>query len=433
MAGDLGVCLLNDSFPPLIDGVANAVVNYANIIQHTLGRALVATPHYPDAEDRYDFPVVRYRSLNTTKLVGYRAGYPFSARSLAAVEAFGPDLLHSHCPIMSNMMARTLREKLDVPMVFTYHTKFDIDIARAIEGKVLQAAAIRALVDNIAASDEVWVVSRGAGENLRGIGYRGDYVVMENGVDFPRGPAERKEVEALRRELELPAGVPVYLFVGRMMWYKGVRQILEALAIRRRSGADFRMFFVGDGADRREIEESAGKLSLSDVCVFTGAIRDRSLLRRYFSLADLFLFPSTFDTNGIVVREAAACGTASVLVTGSCAAEGIADGEDGYLVDESAQSLARLLERLTTRQMAEMGERALARLYVSWEESVRRAFDRYGTVVEDYRRGVSVRRLEWTYEIFGLMSDLCQGVERAREMRHSCRKIWDSFLARRSE
>ena len=38
MAGDLHVCLLNDSFPPLIDGVANTVVNYATIIQRDLGR-----------------------------------------------------------------------------------------------------------------------------------------------------------------------------------------------------------------------------------------------------------------------------------------------------------------------------------------------------------------------------------------------------------
>ena len=178
MAGDLGVCLLNDSFPPLIDGVANTVVNYANIIQNELGRAVVATPYYPDAEDNYDFPVVRYRSLNTTKLVGYRAGYPFSARSLTAIEGFRPDLLHSHCPIMSNFMARTLRERLDVPLVFTYHTKFDIDIAHAVEGKLLQAAAIKALVENIAACDEVWVVSRGAGENLRSLGYQGEYIVM---------------------------------------------------------------------------------------------------------------------------------------------------------------------------------------------------------------------------------------------------------------
>ena len=45
------VCLLNDSFPPVIDGVANTVVNYATVIQRELGEAIVATPKYPEVED----------------------------------------------------------------------------------------------------------------------------------------------------------------------------------------------------------------------------------------------------------------------------------------------------------------------------------------------------------------------------------------------
>ena len=433
MAGELGVCLLNDSFPPLIDGVANTVVNYAHILQRELGRAVVATPYYPDAVDCYDFPVVRYRSLNTTKLVGYRAGYPFSARSLAAIRAFRPDLLHSHCPAMSTLMARTLREQLDVPLVFTYHTKFDIDIAHIFENKLLQAAAVKALVENVSACDEVWVVSRGAGENLRSLGYQGDYIVMENGVDFPRGPAEPAEVEALREQLAIPGDVPVYLFVGRMMWYKGVRIILEALARHRRTGADFRMLFVGDGEERQEMEAAAAELGIGGCCTFVGAVRDRALLRRYFSLADLFLFPSTYDTNGIVVREAAACATASALVGGSCAAEGIAGGRNGFLIEENAESLAALLGSLSREAMARAGQCALEEIYISWEDSVRRAFARYKTVLENYKRGLSVRHGDWTDEIFGLMSDLCRGVAKAREMRDSYRRLWDRFRPRRDE
>ena len=433
MAQELHVCLLNDSFPPLIDGVANTVVNYAEIIQHNHGKSMVATPYYPDAEDHYDFPVIRYRSVDTTKLVGYRAGYPFSATSLTAIQEFRPDLLHSHCPVISNMMARTLREKLDIPLIFTYHTKFDIEIAHAFDGKLIQAAAARALVDNIAACDEVWVVSRGAGENLRSLGYRGEYVVMENGVDFPRGPAGREQVDALRGELAIPEGVPVYLFVGRMMWYKGIRIILEALAALRRGGRDFRMVFVGDGSEREEMETAAGELGIARQCTFTGAIRDREALRRYFSLADLFLFPSTYDTNGIVVREAAACGTASALIAGSCAAEGIADGRNGFLIEEEAGSLSQLLEGLTLERMAQTGEHALEEIYVSWEESVRRAVERYGVVMENYRRGLSDRHFDWTDEIFGLMSDLCRGVAKAREMRRSYWKLWDKFRSRRDQ
>ena len=56
----LNVCLINDSFPPAIDGVANAVTNYAQIIARDYGSPTVVTPYYPNADDSvYPFPVVR--------------------------------------------------------------------------------------------------------------------------------------------------------------------------------------------------------------------------------------------------------------------------------------------------------------------------------------------------------------------------------------
>lgn len=59
--------------------------------------------------------------------------------------------------------------------------------------------------------------------------------------------------------------------------------------------------------------------------LFLGPVYDRDVIRAWYCRSDLFLFPSEFDTNGLVVREAAACGLGSVLVEGSCAAEGIVD------------------------------------------------------------------------------------------------------------
>ena len=76
---DLSVCLLNDSFVPQIDGVVNAVVNYAERITETGGKAMVVTPEYPGADDSaFPYPVLRYPGLDLREAVGYMAGYPFS-------------------------------------------------------------------------------------------------------------------------------------------------------------------------------------------------------------------------------------------------------------------------------------------------------------------------------------------------------------------
>lgn len=391
MAEKRSICLINDSFPPVIDGVANAVTNYAAIIQRTYGDATVVTPYYPDADDgAYPFSVLRYPSIDMTKLVGYRAGVPLSPELMEKVEGRHIDLIHSHCPVTSTVLARMLRQRLHVPLVFTYHTKFDIDIANAIHSKLLQEASIRLLVENIAACDEVWTVSRGAGENLRSLGYEGAYAVMPNGVDFPAGRVAESARQAVGAELDLPEDVPLLLFVGRIMWYKGLRIILDALKRLKDEDVPFRMVFVGKGTDSREVQDYARELGLCGRVFFQPPCYDREVIRAWYCRADLFLFPSTFDTNGLVVREAAACGLASVLIEGSCAAEDVTDGRNGFLIEENAESMAQMLRRLLpqpalTRQV---GENAQRELYLSWEDSVARACARYEVVLDNFRRGM---------------------------------------------
>ena len=403
----LNVCLMNDSFPPAIDGVANAVTNYARIITQNHGEASVVTPYYPDADDgQFPFPVLRYPSIDTTKLVGYRAGVPFAPELTADLEKRGFTLIHSHCPIVSTILARTLRERIHVPLVFTYHTKFDIDIANAIRSKLLQEEAAAMLVANIAACDEVWTVSQGAGENLRKLGYEGEYRVMPNGVDFPRGRVSDDLIREVTEGFDLPEGLPVFLFVGRMMWYKGIRIILDALKTLRDEGRDFRMVFVGAGGDKDEIVAYTRSLSLGDKVLFSEPIRDRERIRAWYCRADLFLFPSTFDTNGLVVHEAAACSLGSVLVAGSCAAEDVSDGVSGFLIEENADSMAAMLRGLlkNPEAMKRVGEGAQRELYLSWEESVAGACERYGAVIENYRAGRCAAHDRFSDEFFRSMA-----------------------------
>ncbi|MBE6028424.1 MAG: glycosyltransferase family 4 protein [Clostridiales bacterium] len=385
------ICLLNDSFPPIIDGVSNAVLNYARNIERDHGHALVVTPQIPGADDStYDFNVVRYPSIDTRKLIGYVTGYPFSPEAAHEVEAQNVSLLHTHCPVTSCLLARQLAEAYGLPLVLTWHTKYDIDIANAVKSKALQEGALQALLRNVNACDEIWTVSKGAGENLRSIGFEGDYIVMPNGVDLPRENVSDDLVAETTSNYDLPDGVPCFLFIGRLMWYKGLRIILDALKELEEDGADFRMVFVGGGGDEREVRDYTAGLGLDEKVFFTGAISNREKLRAWYTRADLFLFPSTFDTNGLVVREAAASDTASVIVAGSCASEGVTDGRNGFLIEENSASLAAKLRELCARPelMKEVGRGAGDELYISWEDAVAHAYERYGAVIDNYRSGV---------------------------------------------
>ena len=385
------ICLLNDSFPPLIDGVSNAVANYAGIIERNHGHSLVVTPNVPGADDSgFDFPIVRYPSIDTRKLIGYVTGYPFSPEAAQRAAEERVSVLHTHCPATSAILARQLAESMRLPLVLTWHTKYDIDIANAIKSKILQEGALQALLRNVNACDEVWTVSNGAGENLRSIGYEGDYIVMPNGVDLPHERVSEDLIAEVTRAYYLPYDVPCYLFIGRMMWYKGLRIILDALAKLESEGRDFRMVFVGGGGDSKEVIDYTRELGLDSKVFFTGPVYEREHLRAWYARADLFLFPSTFDTNGLVVREAAASDTASVIIADSCASEGVTGDRNGFLIEENAGSLAAKLAELSEapERMKEAGLRAGSELYISWTDAVAHAYERYEVVIDNYKSGV---------------------------------------------
>ncbi len=428
------ICLLNDSFPPVIDGVANAVFNYASIIEEKYGHAIVSTPAYPGVKDDHPFEVIRYASLDTTALAGYRFGIPLSIPHLSEYAGKNIDILHCHCPISSMVLARTLRDEIDKPIILHYHTKFDIDIRRAVNARILQDLAINKLVENISYADEVWVVSEGAGENLRKLGYQGDYVVMRNGVDFEKGRSSAERTEKLRREYAIPEERPVYLFVGRLMWYKGIRIILDALKKLKDSGEDFSMLFVGDGMDRKDIEKYTRELGLEEECRFLGAVRDREALKDLYSLADLFLFPSTFDTNGIVVSEAASSGTASVLIKGSCAAEEVTDGRNAFMIEEDSASLYHMLKEIGNNKelLRTVGENAMNDLYLSWEESVGRAWKRYEIVKENYsyRLPENLKYRKPSENMLTAAAELANGLDQARKLVNGVENKIGDFLDR---
>ncbi len=421
----LNVCLINDSFPPVIDGVANAVMNYAKVINEKYGKAEVAVPFYPNADDSvFPYKVIRYPSINTERLIDYRAGYPFSYETLEQIKAEKVNIIHTHCPFASTFLARTLREPLDAPIVFTYHSKFDVDITKAVGNGFVKEKVIKQLVKNIEACDEVWVVSEGAGENLRSLGYKGDYVVMPNGVDIPKGKVAPEEIEKVTKIFDLPENVPVFLFVGRMAWYKGLDIILESLAAVKKTGNDFRMVFVGGGMDFEEVKKYSEELGLSGNCIFTGPVHDRKTIRAWYSRADLFLFPSVYDTNGLVVREAAACGLGSVLIEGSCAAEGITDGETGFLCEKTVESFSEKLISLFNEpeKMKAVGKNAMDKIYISWEDSVENAAERYKIVLENYRAGKYEREQTFADEWFDTEGEfldfMCRAKKRGKNLKN---------------
>ncbi len=382
----LKVGLGNDAFLPTIDGVNTVIKYYAEYINRELGEAVVITPENPNKKDyMFPFEVYRYKSLFTFG-EGYPVGWPFKQEFAEDVINMNFDILHSHCPVATSYFFRRINRIKRIPTVLTYHTKFEYDIDARVKSLAIRQKAYTMIGKDIKCADEVWVTSRGTADSLRIMGYDGDFVVMPNGCDLPKVTVSDSEKAIIRRKHNIPDGVPVFVFVGRLMWYKNIRLILDSMRLLKDRDRDFRMLFLGIGPDEKAIKKYSSIINVDDKVIFTGMIDNRRELQLYYATADLLVFPSLFDTNGLVVREAAASATPSVLVKDSCAAEGIVDGETGFICFESSHSIAETIHRIIDNKdlLGRVGTQAQNDIYISWEESINKAYERYQIVIDKF-------------------------------------------------
>lgn len=379
----------SDAFPPTTDGICNVVKSYAEIINNGLGEAVVITPKNPNQQDyKYNYPIYRYKSWYFPSKEGYSVGWPFKEELHRDIINMNFDILHSHTPLASSYYFRRVTALKKIPTVLTYHTKYEYDVDRRVPTKPARDFAYHFILNNINAADEVWVTSQGTVDSLRKVGYQGECVLMPNGCDLPVTNVSDSDIAMIKRKHNIPEGMPVFLYSGRMIWYKNIKLILDACAKLKRDGKNFRLIMLGFGADENAIKHYIKKSGLKDYVIWTGKILDRQEIKGYYGISDILLFPSVFDTNGLVVREAAACATPSLLIRESCASEGITDGETGFLCMESAHSIASVLAGIMDNKqlLNTVGKNAQQQIYLSWDDAVKRAYDRYQIVIDNFNR-----------------------------------------------
>jgi glycosyltransferase involved in cell wall biosynthesis len=396
----------NDSFPPITDGVASVVRNYAHwITREPRGdsRCVVVTPDVPRHQDASEiFEVIRYASMPFPFRKPYRFGMPhIDPKLLVRMQDVPFDIIHAHCPFSAGQLALGIAKRKKVPVVATFHTKYREEFLPIVRSTAIADALTREVVRFFERADSVWTVNDASVETLREYGFKGPVVVLKNGSDLmPSNPLQRRSsaCESVCRSLGVKEDETVFLYVGQHIWQKNLRLLIESLSIVKRGLMDsvegtpkdgrpsFRMFFVGDGDAQTEMQEMIDELGLASETRFLGVVRDRNLLRGLYERADLQLFPSTYDTAGLVVMEAATALCPTLVIAGSSISEGIVDGENGFLAKESVEEYAAaVLRTLADRDgLRRAGIGAQRDMHRHWSLVIEEVLVLYREVIERY-------------------------------------------------
>ncbi len=379
---EANIGLFCDVFPPIMDGVAVCVQNYAYWMQQKVGGVSVITPNKYDANyKQYDYEVLDYLSVP----VPFRKPYVTGIAQIDPV--FMTKLLkrkfkivHAHSPFTTGLLGAKVAKAQKIPLIATFHSKFRDDFAKVIPSDFVVDQMLKVTMDFFNKADEVWVPQESVVEVIREYGFKGPVEVVDNGSDLVADYPDAYFADA-RKALGIAPEEFVLLFVGQHIWQKNTRFVIDALE--RIKDIPFRMYFVGTGYAAEEMKALVSEKGLDSQVTFTGMLTDRDEITRYYAASDLFIFPSLYDNAPLVVREAAALHTPSVMLEGSTAATILRDGENGFLVENDLDAfVARLRELIhDPERVHRVGLQASRSIVRSWEDVVGEVLDRYNRLI----------------------------------------------------
>jgi glycosyltransferase involved in cell wall biosynthesis len=271
-------------------------------------------------------------------------------------------------------------------MVATFHSKYRQDFEHNVPNKKIVEWMVKQIITFFEKADEVWIPQAAVEPTLREYGYKGHVEVVENGNDFYTPSAKIEVMRAeMREELGLLPDETMLLFVGQHIWEKNIGFILDSLALIK--DKPFQLYMVGTGYAVREIRHKIKELGLSHNVTMLGNIHDRERLKRIYAASDIFIFPSLYDTCGLVVREAAAMHTPSLMLAGSTAATAITDGVNGFVSPDSTTEYARRIVALmeNKNELKRVGRKASLTISRSWESVIEEVILRYQDICTSYK------------------------------------------------
>ncbi len=331
------VGLFTNNYLPFRGGVTTAV--------ETLRRGLQALGHSvwvfaPAWRGRHADPayVFRYPSAPAPTYPGFAIPLPFSRRLSRAARELELDVFHAQHPFLLGVTARRLARAEGRPLVFTYHTRYEKYAHYVpLPERLVAAAAVRLASRFADSADLVVAPSARIADGLAAGGVKAPIATVPTGVPLDLFcPGGRLEA---RRALGLPAEVPLCLYVGRLDREKSVERVIDAFGLIAGAVSGARLLLVGQGSHEAALKRVAAASPARSAIDFLGSVV-REDLPPYYRAADLFLFSSETETQGLVLAEAHACALPAVAVGASGVDEVVRDGETGLLTKSDAQELA---------------------------------------------------------------------------------------------
>jgi len=305
-------------------------------------------------------------------------------RALSGIPGGHVDVVHIHTPFIAHYAGARFARNSGIPCVATYHTFFEeylhhyVPVLPRRIGRFLARSFTRSQCDDVQA---LIAPSDPMREVLLQYGVSTPIHVLPTGLAADRfAPGHPAR---FRTQAGLPADRPLVTYIGRVAHEKNIDFLVKVFVEVRKAVPAAMLVIAGEGPARESLRHLVARLGLVNDVHFAGYLdRDTALLDCY-AAADVFVFASRTETQGLVLLEAMAQG-APIVSTAELGTRSILKAGSGALVvpeemDAFAAATVRVLQDASLRQELSARGRVYARTWSS-ATMARRLADLYGSL-----------------------------------------------------
>jgi len=369
----MNILFISDVFFPRVNGVSTSINTFATELKALGHQVTLIAPSYTD-EDKHEEWIVRVPSHKIyfdpedrlMKFGKLKALLPW-------IREKHFDIIHIHTPFTAHYVGIHFGKKLDIPVVETYHTFFEDYlhhylpfIPQFISRKLARTISRR----QCNAVDGIVSPSKPMLDVLKQYGIKTPADVVATGLDA--SSFAKVDGEHFRISHDIPLDQPMLLFVGRVAHEKNINFLLEMHVKLLKNHPNTLLVITGEGPAEESIKQSIDKLGITNKVRMIGYLDRSHELIACYKAADIFVFASKSETQGLVLLEAMAQGTAVVALAELGTKSILIEGEGVLIAKDDthdfADKVSALLSDATNRQM--IGERGRQYVQEKWGADV---------------------------------------------------------------
>lgn len=345
------ILLVSDVYFPRVNGVSTSIKTFVEQIQALGHEVHLLAPDYSTFHQPMEEQEAWLKRIPARKIFFDPEDrlMKFSALNALMPSLFAEkyDLVHIHTPFIAHYAGLKIAKALNVPCVETYHTFFEDYLHHYlpwIPQSIARNLARMISKQQCNAVDAIVAPSKPMLDVLRSYGVKADAEVIPTGLQAASFN-QAGQVD-FREKYHIPNDRPMLLYVGRVAFEKNIDFLLGVVHMLKEETPEILLVITGEGPAEASLHQQVKKLGIEHNVKFIGYLDRETELNACYRAADIFVFASTSETQGLVILEAMAQGTPVVAIAELGTASILIEGRGALIAQEETLDFAQKVQQL---------------------------------------------------------------------------------------